>query len=90
MRGSDPIFPEIFTFKLCCNSLHSFRENECWLSFFTHRRQLRLNLREIPTPWYEEWWPWTIIGVVVAGAVVAVVMVQSDEPDSGTVRVTIE
>ena len=58
--------------------------------FDGQRTNLRLSLEEIPTPWYEEWWPWTILGVVVAGGVATAVVLtlQQQEPD-GKVHVTV-
>jgi hypothetical protein len=38
----------------------------------------------VRTPWYEEWWPWTIAGVLVAGVAAAItgaVLATQDNPD---------
>ena len=49
---------------------------------------MRLDMRAEPTPWYGKWWTWAIAGAVVAGAITTtVVLVNQQEPESGTVRV---
>ncbi len=50
---------------------------------------LRLSLEEIPVPWYKQWWPWTALGVVMAGGVTAVMLANQEEP-AGSVSVTIK
>jgi TolB-like protein len=50
---------------------------------------LRMRLTEIPTPWYEQWWPWTILGAVVAGGVVATVLLLPQDSGNGDVLVKI-
>ncbi len=51
---------------------------------------LRMSLLEIPTPWYEQWWPWTIIGVVIAGGVTATVLLLPKDAESGSVKLTVQ
>jgi TolB-like protein len=52
---------------------------------------LRVELVELPTPWYEKWWTWTIIGAVVAaGVTTTVVLLQQDGPSSGKVTVRVQ
>jgi len=52
---------------------------------------LRLELEELPTPWYEQWWPWTIIGAVLVGGVTTtVLLLQPDAPSTGRVTVRVE
>ncbi|MCA9518536.1 MAG: hypothetical protein KC635_26555, partial [Myxococcales bacterium] len=54
------------------------------------RTLLRLDLAEEPAAWYEQWWPWAIVGgVVVAGVVTAVVLSQDATPAPGHVDVTV-
>lgn len=38
---------------------------------------LRPRLRPLPTPWYKEWWTWTIVGAVVVGASVTTAVLAS-------------
>lgn len=40
------------------------------------------DIRERETPWYGEWWVWTIAGVVVAGSVTTALLLTQDEPSS--------
>lgn len=44
------------------------------------------------TPWYKHWLTWTIVGVVVAGAVTTAVVVATlpKKPDPGSIRVRVE
>lgn len=54
------------------------------------RTELRLNLEEIPRPWYKQWWPWTALGAVVAGGVATAVILSGSEPPPGQVNVRIK
>jgi len=48
------------------------------------------DIRERETPWYGQWWVWTIAGVVVAGSVTtALLLTQDDEPSSQPGAVTL-
>jgi TolB-like protein len=40
------------------------------------------DIRERETPWYGQWWVWTIAGVVVAGSVATALLLTQDEPSS--------
>jgi len=51
--------------------------------------QLSMKLIEMPKPWYEQWWPWTIIGVAVLGAATATAVVLMDQPTAGDVKVNV-
>ncbi|MBW1809526.1 MAG: PEGA domain-containing protein [Deltaproteobacteria bacterium] len=48
-------------------------------------------LKERPTKWYQEWWFWTIVGTVVAGAgVTTAVLLTRSEPGTGGGQVTFQ
>lgn len=51
--------------------------------------KLRASLIEIPNPWYEKWWVWTIVGGVAAAAVTTTLVFATDSPDNGIVDVTV-
>jgi TolB-like protein len=51
--------------------------------------KMRVELEALPAAWYEQWWPWVLIGVAVAGGVTATVLVAGSEPETGDVGVTI-
>jgi hypothetical protein len=52
---------------------------------------LDLSLTPLPKPWYKQWWPWTIIGAVVAGATLTTVLLTlPDDPGPGRVTATLE
>ena len=36
------------------------------------------------TPWYKKWWPWTILGVVVAGGAGAAIYAATRQPAPAT------
>lgn len=42
-------------------------------------------LVRIPVPWFEEWWLWTAVGVVAAGAAGTAVILSRHEPETGLV-----
>ena len=42
-----------------------------------------------PSAWYEQWWPWVLIGTAVAGGITATVLVARDTPDSGDVNISV-
>ena len=55
-------------------------------------RSLGVDLRPLAPrlAWYQHWWLWTAVGVVVAGAVVAIAVplaMTPDEADFGTVEI---
>ena len=52
--------------------------------------ELNLKLQALPRPWYKKWWPWTIIGGVVAAGAITTTVLLLDQPDSGSVHVTVE
>ncbi len=51
--------------------------------------KMRVELEALPAAWYEQWWPWVIIGGVVAAGVTATVLVARDSPDTGSVEIGI-
>jgi len=54
------------------------------------RTELRLELQARPSPWYARWYTWTAVGAAAAAGVVAVVLLQEDEPAGSDVLVTVE
>ena len=51
---------------------------------------LRLTLKEVPRPWYKQWWPWTIMGTAVAAGTVTTVLLLLKSPSTGTVTATVK
>ncbi|MFC1610031.1 hypothetical protein ACFL6C_03680 [Myxococcota bacterium] len=61
---------------------HDAHDNEVLLvGSHEHPREISLGL-EPPTPWYAQWWVWTIAGTVVAASTGAVVYALANEPPS--------
>jgi TolB-like protein len=51
---------------------------------------VRPDLVELPTPWYETWWVWTIIGGVVAAGGATTAVLLSHSASDGTIHVMIK
>lgn len=50
---------------------------------------LRLTMKEVPRPWYKQWWPWTIMGTVVAAGAITTAVLLLETPGTGTVTATV-
>lgn len=48
-------------------------------------------IQEKPTPWYTEWWVWTVAGAVVAGSTIAtIVLLTNNNPNTGSGEVIVQ
>ena len=48
-----------------------------------------VELTELPRPWYQKWWTWTIAATSLAAAVTATILLLPEEPTEGTVTALI-
>jgi len=54
------------------------------------RTEARMHAVALPRPWYRKWWAWTLLATAVAAGVTATVLLLPDEPETGSVLVTVE
>jgi hypothetical protein len=50
---------------------------------------LRPSLIELPSPWYEEWWIWTVLGVAVVASATVVGVAVVNEPEEAVIEVRV-
>lgn len=51
--------------------------------------EARLSAVALPRPWYRKWWAWTLLATAVAAGATATVLLLPDEPETGSVVVTV-